>query len=308
LQFRLSHYYTAEHARIGETGFNLLKAKAKRANSGSLTVSDVRMLDHITPVLLTHNEEQNIGRTLSRLGWAKDVVVVDSGSADGTLNILAACPNVRVFSRAFDTHAKQWRYAVEETQIATDWILRLDADYQVSDALVSELSQLDPDAPVSAYRIHFDYAIFSHKILASLYPANTILLRNGKFSVWDKGHTEAWEVKGPIATLSGRIIHDDWKPTGQWLIGQARYMRRELEWLHAGRGGPVRWLRRIPPLMPIVVFIYCLFGKGLIFSGRAGIFYALQRMVAEAVLSLMVLEAKLRDRANNSSSNCSEKN
>ena len=175
------------------------------------------MLDHITPVLLTHNEEQNIGRTLSLLKWAKDVVVVDSGSTDGTLTILAAFPNVRVFKRRFDTHAKQWRYAVEETQIATEWILRLDADYQVSDALVSELAQLDPNAPVNAYRIEFDYAIFSRKIPASLYPANTILLRNGKFSVWDRGHTEAWDVKGPIATLSGRVTHDDWKPTAQWL-------------------------------------------------------------------------------------------
>jgi glycosyltransferase involved in cell wall biosynthesis len=264
------------------------------------------MLDHITPVLLTHNEEQNIGRTLSRLGWAKDIVVVDSGSTDETLAILAACPIVRVFNRPFDTHAKQWRYAVEETQIATDWILRLDADYQLSDALVSELAQLDPNAPVSAYRIHFDYAIFSHKILSSLYPANTILLRKGKFSVWDKGHTEAWDVKGSVATLNSRVIHDDWKPTAQWLIGQTRYMQRELEWLNVERRGLVSWLRLNPPLMPLVTFIYCLFGKGLLVSGRAGIFYALQRMVAEAILSLMVLEAKLRDRASFSSSDCSE--
>jgi glycosyltransferase involved in cell wall biosynthesis len=280
------------------------KTEQKERTPVSLTVKvhgkgcpDVQMLDHITPVLLTHNEEQNIGRTLSELRWAKDIVVVDSGSTDGTLTILAGYPNVRVFHRPFDTHAKQWRYAVEETQIATDWILRLDADYQVSDALASEFAQLDPDAPVSAYRIRFDYAIFSEKLFSSLYPANTILLRKNKFRVWDKGHTEAWDVNGSIATLSGRVLHDDWKPTGQWVIGQTRYMQSELEWLRVGRGGLVRWLRLRPPLMPIVAFIYCLFGKGLIVSGRAGIFYALQRMVAEAILSLMVLEAKLRDRA-----------
>jgi glycosyltransferase involved in cell wall biosynthesis len=265
------------------------------------------MLDQITPVLLTYNEEENIGRTLCRLRWAKDIVVVDSGSTDGTLSILTACPNLRVFKRRFDTHAKQWRYAVEETQIATDWILRLDADYQVSDALVSELARLDPNAPVSAYRIRFDYAIFSQKVLSSLYPDNTILLRRDKFCVSDKGHTEVWHVNGPIATLSERVLHDDWKPTGRWLLGQMRYMQRELEWLRVGDAGLVRWLRLRPPLMPIVAFIYCLFGKGLIFSGRAGIFYALQRMVAEAILSLMVLEAKLRERASISSSECSNK-
>jgi len=58
--------------------------------------------------------------------------------------------------------------------------------------------------------------------------------------------------------------------------------------------------------MPIIAFVYTLFGKGLIFSGGAGIFYALQRMVAEAMLSLMVLEAKLRERADISSSDRSE--
>ena len=54
------------------------------------------------------------------------------------------------------------------------------------------------------------------------------------------------------------------------------------------------WLRLRPPLMPLVTFLYCLFVKGLILNGRAGIFYALQRLIAEAALSLMVLEERLR--------------
>src|SRR5580692_2242165 len=100
------------------------------------------MLDHITPVILTHNEAPNIARTLSHLRWAADVVVVDSGSTDGTLDILAQWPKVRVFSRAFDSHAGQWRYAVSQTGILTPWILRLDADYQVTDELVEEMRGL----------------------------------------------------------------------------------------------------------------------------------------------------------------------
>ena len=253
------------------------------------------MLDHITPVLLTYNEEQNIARTLSRLAWAKSIVVVDSGSTDRTLAALAEFPNVRVYIRRFDTHANQWRYAIDNTNITTDWILRLDADYQVSDALITELAQLDPKAPVSAYRIGFDYAIFSRKLLSSLYPANAILLRRGSFSVRDRGHTEAWDVHGPIAALIGRITHDDRKPTGQWLISQARYMQRELDRLRVrSESRLVRFLRLRPPLMPIAIFLYCLFGKGLFLNGRAGLYYALQRMVAETVLSLMVLEETLR--------------
>ena len=210
----------------------------------------LQMLDHITPVLLTYNEEHNIARTMSHLAWAKDIVVVDSGGADRTLAVLATFDRARVFHRRFDTHANQWRYAIENTQIATDWILRsFDADYQVSDALIAELALLNSNAPVSAYRISFDYAVLARQLLSyALYPANTILLRRGRFSVQDEGHTEVWDVSGPIVTLSARIVHDDWKPTGQWLIGQARYMQRELDSNREGKGGLVRWFRLRPPL------------------------------------------------------------
>jgi len=255
------------------------------------------MLNYITPVLLTYNEAANIGRTLSCLTWANDVVVVDSGSTDETLAILARVPHVRVFKRSFDTHGNQWNYAVRETAITTPWVLRLDADYQVTGALVEELRRLDPHAPVSAYRVAFDYAIFSRRLVSSLYPANTILLRKDRFNVWDKGHTEAWSVEGAVKTITAHVIHDDWKSTEQWLNAQGRYMRRELERLRAKRAGLTAWARITPPIMPIAVFLYCLFAKGLILNGRAGMFYALQRLVAEATLSLMVLEKKLRERA-----------
>jgi hypothetical protein len=46
--------------------------------------------------------------------------------------------------------------------------------------------------------------------------------------------------------------------------------------------------------MPFIVFVYCLFVRGLIFNGRAGIFYALQRLIAEAILALMLVELRLR--------------
>jgi glycosyltransferase involved in cell wall biosynthesis len=252
------------------------------------------MLSQITPVLLTYDETSNISRTLSRLTWAADVVVVDSGSTDDTLAVLATFPNVRVFRRPFDTHAQQWRYAVTETAVATPWILRLDADYLLSEELIKEMERLDPDARVSAYRVAFDYAVFSRKLRASLYPPNTILLRRDKFLVRDNGHTESWSVDGPVETLQGRILHDDLKTTAFWLNAQSRYMRLELDRITVRRSGLKDWLRLRPPLAPFLVFFYCLFGRGLVFNGRAGLFYALQRMVAEAALSLMVLESQLR--------------
>ena len=55
------------------------------------------MLSRITPVILTLNESANISRVLDGLTWAKDIVIVDSGSQDGTREIAARYPNTRVF-------------------------------------------------------------------------------------------------------------------------------------------------------------------------------------------------------------------
>lgn len=80
------------------------------------------------------------------------------------------------------------------------------------------------------------------------------------------------------------------------MIDQTRGMRREINLLRKRHRGLRAWLRLLPPLMPIAVFLYCLFDKGLILSGRAGMFYTLQRFSAEAALSLMILEERLRKR------------
>jgi len=248
------------------------------------------MLDAITPVLLTCNEGVNIGRTLAKLAWAKDIVVVDSGSTDETLAILRAEPRVRLFQREFDSHPGQWRYAVGETGIRTPWVLRLDADYQLSDQFIAELASIDPAGDVSAYIAEFDYAVFSQKLIASLYPPKPILLRQGCYAISDDGHTEGWVVRGAAGRLRERIVHDDRKSMREWVMAQARYMSLERDRLTSKKAGLRDWLRMHPPLMPIAVFFYCLVAKRLIFSGKAGLLYTLQRTLAEGILALFILE------------------
>src|SRR5436309_3188974 len=82
-------------------------------------------LAEITPVVLTRDEEVNIGRTLGQLRWAREVIVVDSESTDRTRQIAASFPNVRVTIRRFDDFAGQWNHAM--SMITTAWMLALDA-------------------------------------------------------------------------------------------------------------------------------------------------------------------------------------
>ena len=96
----------------------------------------------ITPLLITFNEIANIERTLARLGWAKRIVVIDSGSTDGTLDVLAKDPRIDVVHRPFDSFGEQCNFGL--SHIRTGWVLSMDADYELSDALVAELGRLQP--------------------------------------------------------------------------------------------------------------------------------------------------------------------
>src|SRR4051794_24815358 len=78
------------------------------------------MLDKITPLIVTHDERPNIERTLARLAWAKRLVVVDSGSTDGTLDILRRDPRIAVFAHAFVDFAGQCNFGL--AQIDSPWV------------------------------------------------------------------------------------------------------------------------------------------------------------------------------------------
>ena len=254
------------------------------------------MLAEITPVILTYNEAANIGRSLERLTWAREVVIVDSHSTDDTLAIAARFPNVRAVQRPFDTHAQQWRFAVEETGISSDWVLRLDADYMVEPALREEIAALAPDQATAACEIAFTYCIDGRPLRASLYPALPVLFRRGRGRFVQDGHTEKLRIDGPVVKLGHRLLHDDRKSLERWLQSQSRYQAQEAEKLMARPWSELSWPDRIRctrVLGPLAVAVHCLLVKGLLFDGRAGLLYTAQRVAADLILSMHLLRRDL---------------
>jgi glycosyltransferase involved in cell wall biosynthesis len=246
----------------------------------------------ITGLILTFNEAPNIARTLGQLSWLRDIVIVDSMSTDGTAAIAAAFPNVRVFTRAFTSHADQWTFGLEQTGMATEWVLALDADYFLSDGLSRELQALQPDAAVSGFEASFDYCIDGQPLRGAAYPPVTVLYRRTRGRYEQDGHTQRVRLDGEVRSLTARIRHDDRKALSHWIAAQARYMALEADKL----GGPDRAslgfadeLRRWIVIAPPAMFVYCYFLRGGILDGRAGLFYALQRTASELILSLFLV-------------------
>jgi len=240
-------------------------------------------LDDITPVILTLDEAPNLPRTLGALAWARQILIVDSGSTDGSLDPLRADPRVRIVSRAFDSFARQWAHALGH--VRTAYTLTLDADYVLTPALRDEIAALDAGA-ADAWTAAFTYCVDGRPLSASLLPPRLVLYRTGRVTYVDDGHTQR-EVPPPrVAQLSGRILHDDRKPASRWRAAQARYARQEADKLARSAWRELSWPDRLRCLLlgPALVVPYCLFAKGLMFDGRAGFVYTYQRFYAEALL------------------------
>lgn len=256
------------------------------------------MLDQITPIILTFNEERNIRRTLEPLRWARDIVVVDSLSDDATLTIALQLPRVRVFQRRFDCHQNQWNFALKETGLTSEWVLAIDADYVLTPELVEEMKALQPPAGVNGYQVSFVYCVYGKQLRGSTYPPVTVLYRREHATYRQDGHTQRVVIDGEVRELRSPILHDDRKPLTEWLKSQDRYMRLEMDHLRECNNGelgvPDR-LRKTRVCFPFVIFFYCLFVKGAIREGWAGVYYAFQRMLAEILLALYLIEKDLRE-------------
>jgi glycosyltransferase involved in cell wall biosynthesis len=255
------------------------------------------MLDQITPLIITHDEAPNIARTLDQLTWARRIVVIDSGSTDDTVRIARSYPQVEVIWHPFTDFASQCNFGL--TQVTSPWVLSLDADYELSDALVRELRTLAPAAGVAGFRARFIYRIFGRALRGTLYPPRTVLYRRGAARYRNEGHGHRVVVDGAVRNFSGVIFHDDRKPLARWFASQQRYARFEAEHLLAlgeSARGTDR-LRLIGWPAPIGVLFYTLFVKGCLLDNWAGWYYVLQRFIAEALIALEIADRRLRRRA-----------
>ena len=251
------------------------------------------LLEDITAVILTRDEEANVGRTLASLSWLPDVVVVDSFSSDRTVPIARSFPNVRLVQREFDTLAEQSTYGL--AQARTPWVLLLDADYVVPAELEDELRSLEPAREVKAFTAAFTYAVHGRPLSASLYPPRVVLLHRDHATVWQDGHAHRVRVDGATGTLRAKITHDDRKSFRRFVERQCRYMEQEAAKLRTADPRTLNLAARVRTMTvvaPVAVVLHSLFVRGLIRDGWPGVVYTFERFTAELILSWKLLVAR----------------
>lgn len=258
-------------------------------------------VDQITALVLTYNEEDNIGRTLGALCWVPRILVIDSGSTDRTLEIVSGSSQAEVVTRVFDSFAGQCNFGL--SIVASPWVLSLDADYVVSEALSREIEGLAPAEDIAGLSASFIYRVYGRDLRSTLYPPRTVLYRKDKARYRDEGHGHRVQIAGTLGSLRAPIYLDDRKPLSRWFANQQKYATLEADYLLAtprAMLGQSDRLRLLAWPAPILVFLYTLIIKRCALDGWAGWLYVMQRTFAEIAIALEIVDRRIRPSAQTS--------
>lgn len=160
----------------------------------------------ISAVLITLNEAHRLPKLLTRLGWVDEIVVLDGGSTDGTID-LARRHGCQVHTHPFDHFAAQRNRALAAA--TSDWVLSIDADETPTAGLVAEIRTAIRDRKTAGWRVPIRSRIFGHPFRYSGTQDDrpVRLVRRGA-ALWLGAVHEVLCVDGPIGQLTSHLEHD----------------------------------------------------------------------------------------------------
>jgi glycosyltransferase involved in cell wall biosynthesis len=269
----------------------------------------------VSVVVLTRDEQVNIGRCLASVAWAGQVIVVDSGSADRTVP-LARSLGADVVEQEWLGFAAQREFALRLPEIRHDWVYFVDADEWVCPQLAAEIAARLSMPTCAAYahrlRLVFQGTWIRH---CGWYTGSWVVrLADRRFTKYDRSLVgERAQVDGPVGRLDCDIVDDDRKGLAIWLHKHVRYA--ELEQKRRGRSAPWRerlrqfrfrdpadtrpWSRivlkdlvfPVVPARPLMLFLYMYVIRLGVLDGRAGLRFCLFHAWYQITVSALQDEA-----------------
>lgn len=196
----------------------------------------------ISAAIITFNEERNISRAIESLRCCDEIVVVDSGSNDRTVE-LALKLGARVIDSDWRGYAGQKNYASDQCQ--NDWILSLDADEALSEALEAEIWQIKKNGPqFDAYTMPRLAQYLGRWIFHSgWYPDRKIRLFDRRKAKWVGSYVhESVAVDGNVGHLNSNILHFTCNSLSEHLKTMDRYTTLAAEQLVAQKAS-IGWAK-----------------------------------------------------------------
>ncbi|MDQ3069991.1 MAG: glycosyltransferase family 2 protein [Acidobacteriota bacterium] len=202
----------------------------------------------VSATVICRDEAHHIEAALESVRWADEIVVVDSGSSDGTVEIALRFTD-KVVAHAWPGYAAQKDYAAS---IAShDWILSIDADERVSPALASEIKAvLERDPAEAAFRLPRMTRHFGRWLRTTdAYPDYQIRLYDRRRARWKRLDVhESIETSGAIGALRNDLLHEGDATTAERLEKLRHYARLSAAEMHRrGRRGGVLAMTLHPP-------------------------------------------------------------
>jgi glycosyltransferase involved in cell wall biosynthesis len=253
----------------------------------------------VSVLVLTRNEEVNIAACLESVRWADEVFVVDSFSTDATVEICRSM-GAKVFSHALEGYAVQRNWALANLPFSNDWVLMLDADERVPDALALEIAAAISNGGNgrAGFYLRFRHIFWGAWLKhGGLYPTWLLrLFRHDCARFEDRPMNEHVILNGAAGFLTEPFEHHDRKPLSDWVAKHTRYADLEAEEflretfaggysasirprLFGGQAERKRWIKlkvwnRMPLLArPFLLFFHNYFLKFGFLDGRAGLIY-----------------------------------
>jgi glycosyltransferase involved in cell wall biosynthesis len=185
----------------------------------------------LSVVLITHNAVAQLPECLASVAFADEVVVVDSGSGDGTAEV-AARYGARVVEKEWLGFGPQKQFAVE--QAAHDWVLCLDADERVSPELAASMVRALQAPAAQVYRMARCNRFLGRWLRhGEGYPDWSPRLFDRRHARWsdDGVHEKVLYAVSP-GTLEGDLLHESGEDLGRYLEKQNRYTALAAQELH----------------------------------------------------------------------------
>lgn len=208
------------------------------------------MIAPVSIVLITKDEEANIKRCLAGVGWASELIVVDTQSTDRTVAIAQAM-GARIYTRDWSGYAEQKNFGIDQAR--QSWVFSLDADEVVPPALAEEITRTVEQPQYDAYRVYrptyFMGRPLRHYGRARHEPGHVRLFRRGAARFNERLVNESVEFAGTVGTLKERLLHYSYPSVRSYwrkIHLYAALEARERLANGAPRGG--RWFRAVGKL------------------------------------------------------------